>query len=89
MNTFQLQREIEGMKAHIQLLEYRLSKIPVRAIRGGGGAGFFIETHATFPAIPSTPKIISCKNQLWYAEDGYTHWYPCVGFTSETGEVGT
>lgn len=52
---------------------------------GGNGGGFGIPTYTVFPAIPHMPKLISCKGQLWYAQDGYMYWVPLALLTAYTG----
>ena len=85
----------------IRLLEQRAVQAEAKAnalrrAQGGrivrpasGGGGMSIPTYDDFPTIPDTYRIIRCKAQLWYAETGYTVWYPMIHFTDETGEPGT
>lgn len=75
--------------ARVRDLEGRVRGIPLRVPAGGGEGGLTIETYTTFPDIPEEPTIISCKNQLWYAQSGYTTWRPTCAFTLESGEPGT
>ena len=61
----------------------------IALVRIGGGGGTEIKTYNTFPDIPTKPTLISCKQQVWYAEQGYQKWYPLARFPSATGTPGT
>lgn len=56
----------------------------------GGGDGFVIEHHDTFPAIPTELTLIEKGDLVWHAMTGDTRWQlMSFVFTTETGEVGT
>lgn len=85
-----LESDLRDALKRIASIEKQIGKLPLRvAHTSGGGGSFTIETFEEFPEIPTEPTIISCKQQLWYAEVGYTVWKPTASFTTASGTPGT
>jgi len=84
-----LKMKVQQLESALREIQSQIGKQPLRVASGGGGGGFQIRSFDEFPPIPERPTVIDCKNELWYAREGYTVWKPSTSFTDETGEPGT
>jgi len=59
---------------------------------GGGGTGFRIPRHTTFPPLPAAGEdmqLIELDRKLWYGSPDDSRWRVCGMFTGLTGQPGS